>query len=118
MKRLMHLVLLIGAVLGLVGQGTAVASARPCAEMMALQTAKDEACAMMAMPKEDGTPPAKHVPLGCAALVGCTVLATIDPVPVLASQPLIEPLAAVWPSPRSRNGRSVAPAQEPPTSLL
>ncbi len=51
-KRLMHLVLLIGAVLGLVGQGTAVASALPCAEMVALQAAKGEACAMMAMSKK------------------------------------------------------------------
>ncbi len=117
-KRLLHLVLLIGAVICLVGQGTAVASARPCPEMMAVQAAKDEACAMMAMPKERGKPPTKHVPLGCAAMAGCIAPATIEPALMIAPQPSIEPLAVIWSSPHSRNGRSVAPEQEPPASLL
>jgi len=91
--------------MGLVGQGTAVASARPCPEMMA-------------MPKEHATPRAKHAPLGCAAMIGCTAPATIEPALIITPRPSIEPLAVVWPSPHSPNGRSVAPAQEPPASLL
>lgn len=117
-KRLLYLLLLIGAVVGLVGQGTAVASARPCPEMIALQAAKDEACAMMAMPKKHRAPGAKHVSLGCAAMLGCMAPTMIEPALFITSCPSIEPLAAVWPSPHSSIGRSVAPALEPPASPL
>ncbi len=117
-KRLLHLALLIGAVMGLVGQGTAVASTLPCPEMMVLQAAKDGACAMMAMPKSQGAPRAEHDPMGCAAMVGCIAPAMIEPMLLIAARLSIEPLAAIWPSPHEPNDRSIAPAQEPPASLL
>lgn len=117
-KRLLHILLLVGAVTGLVGQGTAIASARPCPEMIEVQAAKDEACAMMATPKDHGTPGAQHVPSGCMAMVGCIAPATIEPTLFIAPSPSIEPLAIVWPAPRSLNNRSIAPAQEPPATLL
>ncbi len=104
--------------MGLVGQGTAVASTRPCPEMMAFQAAKDVACAMMTMPKAHGTPESKHIPSGCDAMVGCTTSAMIEPALVIAPRPSIEQTAVIWPSPHKPDDRSIAPEQEPPASLL
>lgn len=117
-KRLLHLALLIGAVMGLVGQGTAVASTRPCPEMMEFQAANDDACAIMAMPKAPGIPEAKHIPSGCDAMVGCTTSAMIEPALLIAPRLSIEQSVVIWPSPHKPNDRSIAPEQEPPASLL
>lgn len=118
MKRLLHLILLIGAILGLVGQGAAVASSRPCPQMIALQAVKNEACAMRAMPKEHGVPMGKHVPLGCMTMASCIAPATIEPALFIAPGLSIEPVAIAWPAARSLSDRSIAPEQEPPASLL
>ena len=117
-KRLLHLALLIGAVMGLVGQGTAFASTRPCPEMMAFQAAKGDLCAMTAMPKAHGTSESKHIPSGCEAMVGCTTSAMIEPALAIAPHPSIEQTAVIWPSPHKPDDRSIAPEQEPPATLL
>ncbi len=119
-KRLVHLALLVGAILGLLGQGAAVASAFPCPEMAGFGVAQDAAdCHMMAAAADTKSIPAsKHMPPCCAGMIGCVTPVTMDPAPLISASLPIEPIAATWPPAQRLFDRSIAPEQEPPASLL
>lgn len=127
MKRLFPLLLLLGALLGLVGQGSAFAQAMPVkqAEQTASAPRMSAECAeMMGLGKQITQPESRHsdkpcqgMTPDCVAKMGCAVQPALIP-PFLgaapgkfgAATPSALPIAPLV-------GRDTGPEPEPPTRL-
>ncbi len=120
MKRWLSFMLLFGAMLGLLGQEAAFASApaMPMAEFAIASTAMSNECAdMMGLDKSQPDQPCKGMTLDCIAKMGCAIplgVFTPNPLPAPADQ---RPHFAV-PNPIARLiGWTVGPELEPPLYL-
>ena len=125
MKFVFRLLLLLGAILGLAGQGVAFASS-PCAEMQKEQAmAKSMAgpmadmpdCAMGQHKSDTGSAPCKDMTPGCLAMAGCVALVAVDTLSPTIETPLLVVNRNLWPTTPALRGRSIAPDPDPPSFL-
>lgn len=122
MKALLRLLLLLGAIFGLLWQGVAYASP-PCAEMQKEQSAAAPAMADMAdcmdaqQQSREKAPPCKDMKAGCLAMVGCASLAGLFAA-TGAGETTVNVAANFVPTPIPvLIGRSDAPIPDPPAIL-
>lgn len=123
MKRLMHIGLLLMALLGVLGQSTAMAMTPASGaavsrhqSMQVSMAAMD--CMDMANTTAPGKSPCKKVTLQCMAAMGCTSFALVAPsalstVALVTDRDLstLSPAARLW-------GRSYGPEPVPPSFLI
>jgi hypothetical protein len=124
-KRFYHLALLIGALLGLFGQGVAMAMSPHCTAAIAqyakAQTAANISlhgnmdCCPDAKTGKNDSKSAKDMMPECPMMAGCFVSLTLDEVVVFSPIKSIKPAAAVWSPVTLLVGRSTAPDLPPPT---
>lgn len=120
MTRLLQISLLLMALMGLIGQSTAMAMA-PSAVASNGRTATAMAgmdCAGMSGPETPGQPPCKKVTLQCIAVMGCSPLTFTDPFArsIVIVQPG-KPMTAVGPMAHFF-GRDYGPEPKPPIFLI
>jgi hypothetical protein len=122
-KRALRLFILLGALIGLFGQGFAYASvpAAVSAPMAMSDTAmsgmSEDCMKMMAQQQQPEQKPCKGMTLACIAAMGCVVpMAIRNDAPALGSRPADPPLA-FWPTTPVLRGSDLAPEPEPPTPL-
>ncbi len=116
MKRWLTFLLLVGAVLGLLAQEAAFASAPaiPAAATTTTAAMSDECAEMMGIDKSQDSAPCKGLTLDCIAKMGCAL-----PLAVAAPAASLE-AAAYRPAPVDArpavrlSGRIVGPEPEPP----
>lgn len=112
---MLSLLLLFGALLGVFGQGVALASIPATQSAQAVSIAADSDCMEMMEQGPDGQP-CKGVTLDCIAAMGCVVPFTLgNEQPPLATpvlQAVIPPTALIT----RLSGRVPSPEPEPPTS--
>jgi len=115
MKGVFPLFLLLGALLGLFGQGMALAAAPASLVFQATSVAAESDCMKMMDKAPDGEP-CKGITLDCIAAMGCVVAFTLaDEQPALNAPVLptnVELASIVTPL----SGRVPSPEPEPPTS--
>lgn len=118
MKRLFSLLLLLGAVLGLLGQEVAFASAPAVRDVaVAASTMSDDCAEMMGIDKSQGDKPCEGLTLDCIAKMGCALPAAVVsrgmPLAVAPHIPgFLDPLPV-----RRLNGRTIGPEPDPPLAL-
>ena len=117
LRRLLPLALLVGALVGLLGQGAALALGPAWQSVTATASTAPADCMKM-MQGEPDDAPCKGLSLDCIAAMGCTVPVVLAPdaapvalddMPKLSVTPLPLPVLT---------GRSVAPTTHPPTRLI
>lgn len=118
LKARLSLLLLLGALFGLFGQGMAYAIGPTLAPTMAASHAKsdgmdctDMASARKSMPDR----PCKGLTLACIAQMGCVVPLSFDRERPVADRVNAPQLAATWPPSPKLAGLEIAPEPEPPT---
>ena len=121
MKAFLHLLLLLGVIFGLAGQGVAFASS-PCAEMQqerAMAGPMDGMpdCAMGQHKSDNGSAPCKDMTPGCLAMAGCVALVAVDTLSPVIQAPFLVASVNLWPATAVLAGRSVAPDPDPPSLL-
>ena len=121
MKVFLRLLLLLGVIVGLAGQGVAFASS-PCAEMqqeraMAGPMAGMPDCAMGQNKSDNGSGPCKDMTPGCLAMSGCMALVAVDTLSPVIQAPFLVASVDLWPATAVLLGRSVAPDPDPPSLL-
>ncbi len=130
MKFLLRHLLLLGAILGLAGQGVAFASS-PCAEMQKEQAmSRPMAGPMTGMPdcamgqhktgpikSNEGSTPCKDMTPGCLAMAGCVALVAVGTLSPTIQAPLLLASLNLWPTTPVLLGRSIAPDPDPPSLL-
>ena len=120
MKRWLSFLLLFGAVLGLLAQEGAFASApaMPMADTAIAASAMSDECAeMMGIDKSQGKEPCQGLTLDCIAKMGCAlppaVASPAMPLAAMAHIPgLLDPLPI-----RRLAGRTIGPEPDPPLLL-
>ena len=119
MKRWLTFLLLVGALLGLLAQETAFASAPalPSAETAFAAAMSDECAEMMGIKKSQKSAPCKGLTLDCIAKMGCAlppaVLSPPTPTAAATHMPgLLDPLPI-----QRLNGRTFGPEPDPPLIL-
>jgi hypothetical protein len=119
LKARLSLFLLVGALLGLFGQGLAYAAGPALAPVMEAShaMAPGMGCAgMMKTHKTTPEHPCKGLTLACIAQMGCVVpMTVVEPAPALV-RAVTPQLAAIWAAPRALPGVEVAPEPEPPAA--
>ena len=121
MKFLFRLLLLLGVILGLAGQGVAFASS-PCAEMQKEQAMSGPMagmpdCAMGQHKSDKDSAPCKDMTPGCLAMAGCVALVAVDTPSPTIQAPLLVASLNLWPETPVLLGRSIAPDPDPPSLL-
>lgn len=123
MKRLLHITLLLMALLGLVGQSTAMAmvptgvTASSSHEATAASMAGMECDDMSGAPAPD-TAPCKNITLQCIAAMGCSPLAVTLPAIEAPEIVTVEPGKSAPSVVTSLHGRSYGPEPDPPAILI
>jgi hypothetical protein len=121
-KRALHLLLLLGALIGLLGQETAFASGPPAVSAtiaMAAMTdsGMSEDCMKMMAQQQPAQKPCKGMTLACIAAMGCVIpMAVRNDAPVLAAREA-GPTLAFWTTTTVLRGSDLTPEPEPPTLL-
>lgn len=122
-KRALHLFLLLGALIGLLGQEGAFASASPVLSaptvMTGMATAgmSEDCMKMMAQQQKPAQKPCKGMTLACIAAMGCVIpMAVRNDAPTLAVPATGSPLA-FWTTTTVLHGSDLTPEPEPPTLL-
>ena len=118
LKRRLSLMLLVGALFGLFGQGVAYATAPASATTMEATPAMSAGmdCPEMATAhKQVPKPPCKGMTLDCIAQMGCVVPMTFEEPRSMTEHVDASQLAATWPITPALAGLDVAPEPEPPT---
>lgn len=119
MKRMLRLLLVLGALLGLFGQGIAFAirPAFPTGIEAGTSIAKNMDCPEMATMQQETPKPCKGLTLACIAQMGCALPVVLkEPTAPLAGV-AITPMPAIWPLPSTLAGRDIAPEPHPPSHL-
>lgn len=123
MKRWLPLLMLLGAMLGLIGQGSAFAHVMPvdaAPQAVAAQAMSADCAEMMGLAKPKPQPdkqPCKGMTPDCVAKMGCAVpLALIPPAMVAQSTQLHASAPSQSPIVRLV-GRNTGPEPDPPTRL-
>lgn len=115
MKGLFPLLLLLGALFGLFGQGMALAAAPAAQASQAISVAAESDC-MKAMQKDPSGEPCKGITLDCIAAMGCVVPFTQPNEQPSLSAPLLPTSIEVASLVTPLSGRDPSPEPEPPTS--
>ena len=117
MKRTLHLLLLLGALIGLFGQATAYAAGPrgPIAPMAVSQM--DGNCMEMMQKQQPTEKPCKGLTLDCIAAMGCVVPIVLRDAGTFSLTPQIFSLQAFWPATTVLVGSDLAPEPPPPTIL-
>jgi hypothetical protein len=132
MKRLLALMLLLGALTGLFGAQTAYAlgssrtmpamaekSAATANHAMAgMDWAGMEMSAMPKAPAHDPAQPCKGITLACIAAMGCLVPLVTPPDPPMLARHIASSSRLFAPAVAPLIGRSVGPEPEPPSPLI
>lgn len=113
MKALLHLVLMLGALVGLLGQSTATAMA-PVARPAIRAMADMRDCGNMAGSAMRGDTPCKKITWRCVAAMGCATAAIAEPAFETRAATRTARLPHVRPVVVAMLGRSVAPELDPP----
>lgn len=119
MKRLLHIGLLLVALLGLVGQSTAMAMvptdvpASPAHKATTASMAGMDCEDMSGAPAPD-TAPCKNITLQCIAAMGCSPLAVTLPFLEAPEIAVFEPAESATSVVASLDGRSRGPEPDPP----
>jgi hypothetical protein len=123
-KPVMSLLMLLGALIGLVGQEAAFAGApahaRAAIMKMSESTAPMSADCMEMMQKapQPAQKPCKGLTLDCIAAMGCVIPLAVTPESALV-QKMIHARMEHFPAPANAlTGRALAPEPEPPTPLI
>ncbi len=123
MKRALHLFLLLGALIGLLGQEAAFASAPPAMPPqmtvagMADSGMSEDCMKMMEQQQQPAQKPCKGMTLACIAAMGCVVpMAVRNDAPALAV-PAANAAIAFWTNTTVLHGSELTPEPEPPTLL-
>lgn len=118
-SRLFHILLLVAASLGLIGQGMAFAAA-PLAVSSTLMAAVPESdCAAMASMGDEDPSPCKGLTAACIEKMGCIAPFTYkDPHLAQASPDFAPAMEATWPPVHELAGLSGSPELDPPTTLV
>lgn len=117
MKTLLHLVLLFGAMTGLLGQSIAMAMA-PVASVSVVAMVDMGDCADMADEPTQGETPCKKITLQCIAAMGCAAAAIALPTFTPEAAPTALSLVHARSKVAAMVGSSVAPALDPPAFLI
>lgn len=118
MKGRLSFFLLLGALLGFLGQQAAYAGGPALVPMMEASHAMPSGMdcpEMKDMPKATHDAPCKGLTLACIAQMGCVIPVTMQDRLALATPHVAVPLAAYQSAVRPLSGRDVAPEPEPPT---
>jgi hypothetical protein len=118
LKRRLSLLLLLGALFGLFGQGVAYASGPARGATMEVThtiPAGMDCPEMAAEHKQTPEQPCKGLTLACIAQMGCVVPMTFEEPQATAQRAVVARLAATWPPSPVLAGLDVAPEPEPPT---
>lgn len=117
-KRVLPLLLLLGALFGLLGQQTAAAAASIPVAAAASAAAMSADCMEMM-----GQPPAKPkkkpctgLTLDCISAMGCALPLTRDPLPPLFRAPMVT-AQIFWPTSAVLVGHDLVPEPHPPSIL-
>ena len=123
MKRVLQLLLLLGALIGLLGQESAFASGPPAMSApmamsaMAVSGMSEDCMKMMAQQQQPAQKPCKGMTLACIAAMGCVIpMAVRNDAPMLAAREA-GPTLAFWPTTTVLRGSDLTPEPEPPTLL-
>ena len=118
MTRLLRLLLLLGALLGLLGQQVAYAASAgaPMASVAATQMSAD-CMEMMQKQQLPATKPCKGMVLDCTAAMGCIVPIVLGDPPGTSVDPLPASELAFWPATSILVGTDRPPEQHPPAIL-
>lgn len=123
MKRTLHLLLVLGALLGLLGQAAAYASGprTPAAPMAAsttgMSTMDAECMEMMQKAPQPAEKPCKGLTLDCIAAMGCVIPMVLRDPAAPEAVPEMFPIQAYWPAATVLVGNGLAPELHPPTIL-
>jgi hypothetical protein len=118
LKARLSLLLLVGALLGLFGQGMAYAAGPTLAPKMEMSHAMPSGMDCAGMATRDSAPehPCKGLTLACIAQMGCVIPMTFEEA-APATQRMAPPrLRASWPISPTLAGLEVEPEPEPPTA--
>ena len=122
-KCALHLFLLLGALIGLLGQEAAFASGPPAVSApvamssMAASSMSEDCMKMMAQQQQPAQKPCKGMTLACIAAMGCVVpMAVRTDSPALAAREA-HAILAFWPTTTVLRGSDLTPEPEPPTLL-
>ena len=122
-RRWLRLLLLLGALLGLIGQGSAFARVMPvpnAPQSAAAQTMSADCAKMMGLARPQSRPekqPCEGMTPDCVAKMGCAVPLALIP-PAMIAPPIQLHQSSPPQSPVARLvGRNTSPEPEPPTRL-
>lgn len=123
-KLMLSLLMLLGALIGLMGQEAAFAAApvhAPAAIMKMSEGAAPMSADCMEMMQKAPQPaqkPCKGLTLDCIAAMGCVVPLAVTPESALGEKMIYERMEHFPASANALAGRAVAPEPEPPTLLI
>jgi hypothetical protein len=117
-KRAVPLLLLLGALFGLLGQQTAAAASTVPATVTAPAAAMSADCMEMMgqHPAKSEKKPCTGLTLDCIAAMGCAMPLTRDPLPPLDRAPMVS-AQSFWPTSTVLVGQDLAPEPHPPSLL-
>ena len=123
-KRVLSLLMLLGALIGLMGQETAYAAAPVHATTAMMKMSEGAApmsadcMEMMQKAPQPAQKPCKGMTLDCIAAMGCVVPLAVAPESALVDK-MIHARMEHFPAPANAlTGRALAPEPEPPTLLI
>ena len=117
-NRVLHLLLLLGAMIGLFGQAAAYASGPSTKSTpMAMSGMGADCMKMMAQHEQPGQKPCEGMTLDCIAAMGCVVPIILGDAPPMPASLAPVKVAAFWPSSTVLRGSELTPEPEPPTLL-
>lgn len=115
MKRFFPLLLLLGALLGLFGQGMAL-SAAPASLVTQAASAAAESDCMKMMQEDPAGAPCTGITLDCIAAMGCVVPFTLTNEQPALNAPVLPTTVQLASLVTPLSGRVPSPELEPPTS--
>lgn len=115
---MLHLFLLLGALVGLMGQAAAY-TVVPAAVSAPMATAGISSDCMRAMAQEQqpSGQPCKGLTLDCIASMGCVVPMVLRDAPPVPASPVPHQAMAFWTTTTILYGSDLTPEPEPPTIL-
>ncbi len=118
MTRTLHLLLLLGALIGLFGAEGAYARGPRMAVAPAAGSAMDPDCMEMMRKAPPAAPtPCKGMTLDCIAAMGCVVPVLVQDEATAVVAPMMAVPQFFWPSTTVLAGSDPPPEQHPPTQL-
>ncbi len=114
MKRALSLFLLLGAMIGLLGQSAAYASGSSALSVPTTMSGMSAECMKMMAKQQPAKKPCKGMTLDCIAAMGCAVPIILRDAPPLPASFAPIKAAAFWPAAIVLRGSELTPEPEPP----